>query len=67
MNRRFESVTVRPTVSRGRLELRIHGQGSKGGGDRWTPLRVDEACCLGYELLLKAEKLAIDLKKRMTA
>ena len=41
----------------GSLELRLHGWGSTGKGDRLEHLSAKDARLLAYQLLLEAEKI----------
>jgi hypothetical protein len=43
-----------------RLELRIHGWGTTGKGDRWTLLSRNEARKLAYALLGQSEDVQSD-------
>jgi hypothetical protein len=58
VNREYEPVSVNHSLITERLELRIHGGGEHGEGDRYTLLKAKEARELAYNLLFEAEKLA---------
>ncbi len=57
VERAFEPVSVNPILDGTRLELRIHGEGQQGFGDRTALLTAKEARVLAYYLLIEGEKL----------